>query len=143
MVRATVWLSGILFVLLALTAVAGDKDREALLKKRVDAYWEALRINDIHTVYYMEWGTVEKRITPYAMRTLLSSTYRVVDYKVKEVNASGDKGEATIEIKLTRPDLDGKSFLGPNQREHWTFINDNWYHGGPAEKSDSKTSTAP
>ena len=143
MVRVTVWLSGILFVMLALTAVAGDKDREPLLKKRVEAYWEALRINDVHTVYYMEMGTVEKRLTPDVMRALLSPPYRLVDYKVKEVKASGDEGEAIIEIELTSSDLAGKSFSAPSQKERWTFINDNWYHGGPAEKSDPKTSSAP
>jgi hypothetical protein len=66
-----------------------------------------------------------------------------VNYKIKEVKVSGNEGVATIEIEVTRPDLAGKSFSGPSQREHWTFINDNWYHGDPAKKTDPKTSSAP
>jgi hypothetical protein len=147
MKKRRVWVLGgwVIFGALIAVAVASaeDKRREDALRERASAYWEAWRVNDLHTVYQMETAMVEGLLTPDQMQQARFQRLRVVGYKFKDVQIHGDSAEMVVETELTLPDLQGKSFTGPPKKDHWTFVNGNWYHGKSSKTADGAKATAP
>ncbi len=126
------------------SAWADETATEEKLRERATAYWDAWRANDLHTIYYMEAGTVDGKFTPDIMRKSLFSPLRLVDYKFGELKMDGDKARIILEMTMTRPEIEGETFEAPRRLDTWTFTHGNWYHGTLMEAPETtENKTAP
>lgn len=125
------------------SALAENKAKDDKLRERATAYWNAWRINDLHTVYSMEAGTVEGKYTPDVMRKSLYSALRLVDYKFIDVKVDGDTAKILLEMTMTRTELEGETFEAPRRLDSWTFTHDDWYHGALMDAPKSTSGNPP
>lgn len=126
------WIVGLGLVMGILVATAGcgeNKPTREQLLKRAEAYWEARRINDLHTIYNMEAAAVEGRMTPDQLGKAPFGRISLVAYEFREIKIEGDNASIIVDLEITIPEFKGTSVSGPSTTDRWTFINGDWYHG--------------
>lgn len=126
------WIVGLGLIMGMLVATAGCGEsrgtREQLLT-RAGAYWEARRINDLATIYKMEAAAEEGHMSPDQVQKAPFGRIQLVGYTFREVKIEGDNASMIVDLKITIPDLKGKSVGGPSTVDRWSFIDGDWYHG--------------
>ena len=104
---------------------------EERLMQRVNAYWEAVRVNDLRTAYEMEAETVNGDFSPDEVEHRRQWDMKIVGYILGKPSLAEDS--ATIEVKtvLTMMEFDGNTFTGGARQDIWTYVKGDWYHGKP------------
>jgi hypothetical protein len=111
------------------------KARQAQLIDRVNAYWEAIRINDLYTAYNMEASAISGFATPDQVELQRDFNASITGYSVGDVLFYGDHAEIEIKTQMTMPDFEGKSFSAGGRKDSWTYMRGEWYHGSPISLS--------
>lgn len=101
---------------------------EGPLLDRVNAYWEAQRINDLLTRYKMEVRAATGELWPDEYPRVNDYRTRVLEYTINGMEISGDMAKVNLTVRWTMPDWNGQSFKRP-QEDIWTFHEGTWYHG--------------
>jgi hypothetical protein len=108
---------------------------EAALLERAQKYWEAIRINDLSTAYYLEAETVNGQLAPDEVKVNQGWGMRLYSFRLGKASIDGK----TAEVEMSREFFMNESsepFEGRTIKDRWTFINNQWYHGTP-EKGGS------
>ncbi|MGH8476448.1 MAG: hypothetical protein ACRER2_11870 [Methylococcales bacterium] len=130
--RKLLWIAGLGLIagMPGATAVSAEnKQTQEHLLKRAGEYWEARRINDLHTLYGLETAAAEKRMTPDQVQKAPFGRIQLVGYKFRELKIEGGNATMVVDLEITIPELEGKSVSGPSAVDRWTFIKGDWYHG--------------
>ena len=108
------------------------------LLPRVQAYWEAVRLNDHYTKFQMEAPVKLEQVDPSMYNMQRDFNYRVIQYSLGEVSIQGDRASVKVTQSLSLPDMGAESF-NANLTDWWSFIDGEWYHGRPlGEKTQNK-----
>ncbi|PWB80189.1 MAG: hypothetical protein C3F08_05010 [Candidatus Methylomirabilota bacterium] len=111
------------------TMTARPVDREARLRERAAAYWEARVAGDLITAYQLHEPNFRKKVTltAFAQGRGVSTVF---DYEITAVRIEGDKGFVTTKVNytITHPML--AKPVEPRWRdieEQWRWVNGEWY----------------
>lgn len=110
---------------------------EDALRERAAAYWEAIRLNDLHTAYNMEAETLNGTLLPHEVEVKREWGMRVVEYQLGDATIYGDKAEIKVTLTMTMAEFEGRTFPGGMLTDYWTFMRGKWYHGTPDEGSSA------
>jgi hypothetical protein len=103
-------------------AVAGEP-----LEQRVQRYWTARSINDVHTVYGLESAARPGGwLTPDQYKQLGGLPVREV--KIVETKVEGDKAKVTLAGQVAVGTL---GWMPQTLSEEWVLIEGEWYHQTP------------
>lgn len=113
---------------------------EAGLRERVNDYWEAVVLNNVHARYEMEASQHEGQLDPfdYYLKTMSGKT-RIVAYQIDTIEIQGDAAIAKLDVEKTFPALGAQSYPG-KVTNHWIRLDGQWYHD--AGKNQSAPSPA-
>jgi hypothetical protein len=102
-----------------------EKTPEQALVERAHTYWDAAKLRDMSTVYHMESGALDGKLTADALQSQVSKA-SLLSYEFKHIQIH-DK-DAEIEV-------DAKYYLPPMHKPitiistgHWVLIDNQWYH---------------
>lgn len=109
------------------------QSREQLLK-RANEYWQAMQLNDLHTIYRMTSATAEGRLRPDESYKGNSDGIRIVRYEIEVVEMGRSAATVKVKTTITFPEINGKEIQGADANESWVRIKGDWYH------DNSKTS---
>lgn len=115
------------------TKIAETRSREQLLQ-RVNEYWEAMRLNDLHTVYRLEAAAAEGKLRPDEAYRGNPDGIRILHHENEVVEINGNFATVKVNTKITFPELDGKEITGGVTNESWVRIKGDWYHDTPDKK---------
>jgi hypothetical protein len=103
-------------------AIAGEP-----LEQRVQRYWTARSINDVHTVYSLESAARPGGwLTPDQYKQLGGLPVREV--KIVETKVEGDKAKVTLAGQVAVGTL---GWMPQTLSEEWVLIEGEWYHQTP------------
>jgi|GEM_PF-2647269 len=117
-----------------------EKTPEQALVERAHTYWDAAKLRDMSTVYHMESGALDGKLTADALQSQVSKA-SLLSYEFKHIQIH-DK-DAEIEV-------DAKHYLPPMHKpitiigtDHWMLIDGQWYHrtGTPQSKPSPRVGT--
>lgn len=130
-------------LVLAVLAVAGfaglryyrQHDEKALLA-RANSYWSAVQANDLITAYQLESSRLSGVLAPHEVGITREWGMRIVRFELGAVTFYADHAEVELTTETTLPDTQtGKTRkIGPN-KDLWTYIDGDWYHGAPKERN--------
>lgn len=123
------WMVASLMVCVALAGCVEKKSDSEELQERARAYWEAMRVNDLITIYQMEAASLDGRLIAADMRNMLNLPSRLLSYTIQPPVISGDTAMVDVDLKLTKPGMKGTGFDIPTRNDHWSRIDGTWYHG--------------
>jgi len=97
------------------------------LEQRVQRYWTARSINDVHTVYSLESAARPGGwLTPDKYQQLGGLPVREI--KVVETKVEGDKATVTLQGQVAVGTL---GWMPQTLTEEWVLIEGEWYHQTP------------
>lgn len=123
------WMIASLMACVALTGCVEKKSDSEELQDRAKAYWEAMRVNDLITIYQMETASLDGRMIAADMRNMLNLPSRLLSYDLKPPVITGDTATVDVDLTLTKSGMKGKGYSIPTRNDHWTRIDGKWYHG--------------
>lgn len=101
-------------------------DARARLEQRVNAYFTALKINDLATVYSFESGAQDGSLTADLFyRLVTQSGGRLIDYKIEGIEINDNTATVKAEVTYEYPQLHK-----PYTRTHssqWIMIDNQWF----------------
>lgn len=114
--------SVVALVVLSDAVIAGES-----LEQRVQRYWTARSINDVHTVYGLESAARPGGgLTPDKHQQLGGLPVREI--KVVETRIDGDKATVTLQGQVAVGTL---GWMPQTLTEDWVLIEGEWYHQTP------------
>jgi hypothetical protein len=124
---------GILSILLMLGGYYGwryyTNHSEIALMQRANAYWEAIRVNDLQTAYQLEAETAVGNLLPHDVEVKPEWGLRVVQFRLGKIEIDGDMAEIDVTTILTMLEFNGNVFPGGTKKDVWTFVDGQWFHG--------------
>jgi hypothetical protein len=114
-------------VLFSSLALAEDlnKHSEVRLMERANAYWSALQARDFATMYGLEAGALDGRLSPDKLRNAVGRS-RLMGYTFKGVKIEEDLAAIMVEATYNVAGIGGSI---PNiQPDRWVFTEGDWYH---------------
>jgi hypothetical protein len=118
-----VWIASVLALAVPVGAtVAGES-----LEQRVQRYWTARSINDVHTVYGLESAARPGGwLTPDKYQQLGGLPVR--DIKIVKTQVEGDKAMVMLQGEVAVGTL---GWMPQTLTENWVLIEGEWYHQTP------------
>ena len=113
-----------LFLLLAPTYLMAEpvQNPDPSLVKRVETYWQARAVRDLHTMYKMESAARPGGwMTPDQMR----AGWPVRNVRVLELKQDGDSAIAKVSVEMQKVLLPWKP---KTLDDPWVLIEGTWYH---------------
>ena len=122
----SVLLAGVLALILPIaTVVAGEA-----LEERVQSYWTARSINDLHTLYNLESAAQPGGwLTPDQYQRIGGLPVR--DVEVVDTKIDGDQAKVTLQGRVAVGSL---GWVPQQITQQWIRIDDAWYHQTPAPR---------
>ena len=106
------------------------------LRERVALYWDSVRINDFLTLYTMETTKAQGLLQPHQVKKRTNFDVRLVSFELGPIKML-DSSSAEIDVhgQYTMMEFEGKTYDGGIQKDRWTLIDHQWYHGDLWEPS--------
>jgi hypothetical protein len=116
---------GLLVLWLAGCAGNPAKTPEQALVERAHAYWDAAKLHDAATVYRLESGSLDGKLTPDAAQSMVLNS-SLLSYNFKHIQIHDKEAEIEVEAKLSLPQL--HTPFTNRTTQHWILIDGEWYH---------------
>lgn len=114
-------------LVMALAVLSGAVVAGEPLEQRIQRYWDARSINDIHTVYSLESAARPGGwLTPDQYKQVGGLPVREV--KIVETQVEGDKAKVTLQGQVAVGTL---GWMSQTLTEDWVLIEGEWYHQTP------------
>ena len=114
-------------LVMALAVLSGAVVAGEPLEQRIQRYWDARSINDIHTVYSLESAARPGGwLTPDKYKQVGGLPVREV--KIVETQVEGDKAKVTLQGQVAVGTL---GWMSQTLTEDWVLIEGEWYHQTP------------
>ncbi|QIK38611.1 hypothetical protein GWK36_12160 [Caldichromatium japonicum] len=121
-----------LSVILLFTQGCADSPTEARarLEQRVNAYFTALKINDLATAYRMQSGARDGSLTADLFHRLMTqSGGRLINYKIEDIQIEGESATIKAELTYQYPQLHQPYIR--SRSSQWIMLDGDWYHKSP------------
>jgi len=110
-------------------ASVSPQAREAALRERAVAYWEARRINDLVTAYQYEAASTRPGATLQAYLASKAGAVRIERAEVGRATiTSDDQGEVSVKLVYRLPIVGGGKPIEADSTTTWQLIDGQWYH---------------
>jgi hypothetical protein len=107
-----------------------DRNTEARLRERAQAYWETRKNNDVEAQYNLESVSVTKKVS-LVQFIRKKPVADVLSFELGVARLDPGKGEARIPVKVTvvykLPGM-GKKPVVTTLSDGWVFLDGDWYH---------------
>ena len=136
------WLLVLGMLVLCLGGCAGTpaKAPEQALVERAHAYWDAVKLRDMSTVYHLESGALDGTLTADALQSKVSKS-TLISYEFKQIQIHDKDAEIEVDAKYYLPPMHKPiAFIS---KGHWVLIDGQWYHrtGTPQSKPSPRVGT--
>ena len=124
---------GMLVLCLGGCAGTPAKAPEQALVERAHAYWDAVKLRDMSTVYHLESGALDGTLTADALQSKVSKS-TLISYEFKQIQIHDKDAEIEVDAKYYLPPMHKPiAFIS---KGHWVLIDGQWYHrtGTPQSK---------
>ena len=101
------------------------------LEHRVNEYWEAMKTNDLHTIYYMQDKTAKGDLRPDQSYRGNPDGIQTRSFIVENVSVDGSAAKVKVKTTITFSELNGKEINGGISSEEWVKIKGEWYRKMP------------
>ena len=119
-------LTGLLAFWLAGCAGQPAKTPEQALAERAHAYWDAGKLRDAATIYRLESGSLDGKLTPDMVRIPASGAASLLSYEFKRIQIHDKEAEIEVDAQILLPALH-KPYTD-RRTDHWILIDGQWYH---------------